>query len=457
MLLNACLACGARHLALVNPRYSDEEALRYYEKATRYLLDALHDANRNTTLCATTAVILNVYEIMCERAMQRMNHIAGARALIKECRWNAQSEGIGAACFWLNVGMELLSCLHFNWQVAWDPDEWGIDMDLTQESEPGREEVWTHRIVYIVAKVCNLRSIPRDTNIRQQDPQQRYVEWLQLKALADTWNECIPRTMHPMGFLHPGQTLSGSAFPEVWLIKRTSIVARLFYHTCMCLLAQINPLVGRDDPEMQEILQEHAQMICGISAHVKDRGVASVALRSLAIAAECQTDHRAQEEVLQIIDKIRQETGWRVGFINDELKKKWGWNEPQDMSQPQQQQQPLQAPKPQPQQQAPLPMMRPGYNPLAGVGFENPQHPYQEVYVAPNVNNMMQQAHMQQHQHQQQQNNQFATNVPQQQQQQTHYSNAVQQQAQQQNQFQSDVQHHPQQAQQQQHDGYSFY
>jgi hypothetical protein len=208
---------------------------------------------------------------------------------------------------------------------------------------------------------------------------------------------------------------------------------------------------------MQEILQEHAQMICGISAHVKDRGVASVALRSLAIAAECQTDHRAQEEVLQIIDKIRQETGWRVGFINDELKKKWGWNEPQDMSQPQQQQQPLQAPQPQPQQQAPLPMMRPGYNPLAGVGFENPQHPYQEVYVAPNVNNMMQQAHMQQHQHQQQQNNQFATNVPQQQQQQTHYSNAVQQQAQQQNQFQSDVQHHPQQAQQQQHDGYSFY
>ena len=448
MLLNACLACGARHLALVNPRYSDEEALRYYEKATKYLLDALHDANRNTTLCATTAVILNVYEIMCERAMQRMNHIAGARALIKECRWNARSDGIGAACFWLNVGMELLSCLHFNWQVAWDPEEWGVDMDLTQENEPGREEVWTHSIVYIVAKVCNFRSIPRDANIRQQDPQQRYVEWLQLKALTDTWNECIPRTMHPMGFLHPGQTLSGSAFPEVWLIKRTSIVARLFYHTCMCLLAQINPLVGRDDLHMQDMLQEHAQMICGISAHVKDRGVASVALRSLAIAAECQTDRRAQEEVIQIIDKIRQETGWRVGFINDELQKKWGWNEQQEV--PQQQQQPLQAPQPQPQQQAPLPMMRPGYNPLAGVGFENPQHPYQEVYVAPNVNNMMQHAA---HHMQQQQQNQFPPTV-QQQPQQTHFPPNVQQQAQQ-NQFPPNVQQQPQQ--QQPHDGYSFY
>jgi len=26
--------------------------------------------------------------------------------------------------------MELLSCLHFNWQVAWDPDDWGVDMDF---------------------------------------------------------------------------------------------------------------------------------------------------------------------------------------------------------------------------------------------------------------------------------------------------------------------------------------
>lgn len=32
-----------------------------------------------------------------------------------------------------------------------------------------------------------------------------------------------------------------------------------------------------------------------------------------------------QEEVLQIFNKIQQETGWRVGFVHKELKEKWGW------------------------------------------------------------------------------------------------------------------------------------
>ncbi|EOD46632.1 putative c6 zinc finger domain-containing protein [Neofusicoccum parvum UCRNP2] len=276
MLLNAFLACGARHLSLVNARYTEDKALHYYDTATRYLLNSLQNPNRDTVICATTAVILNVYEIMCERALQRMNHIAGARALIKECGWNARSTGIGAACFWLNVGMELLSCLHFNWQVAWDPDEWGVDMDFSRETEAGREEVWTYRIVYIVAKIANFRaSIPRKPSGSPREDQlrlqKRYAEWQRLKGWCDSWNECIPRTMHPMAYLYPYQTTSQSAFPEVWLIKRTTIVARLFYHTAMCLIAQINPIQSKDGDEMRDLLQRHSQQICGIVAHVKDR------------------------------------------------------------------------------------------------------------------------------------------------------------------------------------------
>ncbi|OCK78946.1 hypothetical protein K432DRAFT_300879 [Lepidopterella palustris CBS 459.81] len=416
MLLNAFLACGARHLALVNPKYTEDKALHYYDTATRYLLNSLQNPNRDTVICATTAVILNVYEIMCEKALQRMNHIAGARALIKECGWNARSTGIGSACFWLNVGMELLSCLHFNWQVAWDPDEWGVDMDFSRETESGREEIWTYRIVYIVAKVANFRasiprfqeSSPRSEQIRLQN---RFDQWKRLRDWADGWNENIPRTMHPMAYLYPGQTISGSAFPEVWLIKRTTIVARLFYHTAMCLLAQINPIMGPETDEMRELQQRHSQQICGITAHVKDRGVASVALRSLAIAAECLTSRREQEEVLQIFDKIRQETGWRVGFLNNELKEKWGWNNEAELhAQQAAQQQNLNsnlqnAANLQYQQQAlsqvtlqpmpttslpPAPPARPRppvgiLNPLlATADFTMPQHPYQSYYVAPN-------------------------------------------------------------------------
>jgi len=215
--------------------------------------------------------------------------------------------------------------------------------------------------------------------------------------------------MHPMAYLFPGQTISGSAFPEVWLIKRTTIVARLFYHTCMCLLAQINPIKSPEVDEMRDLQIKHSQLICGITAHVKDRGVASVALRSLAIAAECLTTRREQEEVLQIFDKIRQETGWRVGFLNSELKEKWGWNDDvqpppppqqnftanmQNSANIQYQQQALQPQvtlQPMPATSLPpAPPARPRppvgiLNPLlATADFTMPQHPYQSYYVAPN-------------------------------------------------------------------------
>ena len=55
------------------------------------------------------------------------------------------------------------------------------------------------------------------------------------------------------------------------LVKRTCIVARLFYHTAMCLLPQMHPTIPADQPDMHELKMEHVHMICGIVAHVKDR------------------------------------------------------------------------------------------------------------------------------------------------------------------------------------------
>jgi len=398
MLLNAFLACGARHLTLVNPMYHEDKALYYYDTATTQLLRSLQNPDRNTVICATTAVILNVYEIMSERAMQRMNHIAGARALIKECGWNARSTGVGAACFWLNVGMELLSCLHFNWQVAWDPDQWGLDMDFQRETESNREEFWVHRMLYIVGKIANFRaSIPRfqepsphDEQVRMQT---RFAEWQRLKNLCDSWNSNIPRTMQPMAYLYPHQTSSKSAFPEVWLIKRATIVGRLFYHTAMCLLPQINPVMSKDTEEMHTMQLSHAHQICGIAAHVKDRGVASVAIRSLAIAGESLVVRREQEEVLEIFEKIRKETGWNVKFLHVELKAKWGWQDDMGQQQVGASQSSLanffptttQAPVPSLPPAPPLAAQKGGIlNPLLKTAdFSLPNHPYQQYYQPP--------------------------------------------------------------------------
>lgn len=241
MLLNAFLACGAKQLTLVDPTENqhDHRALCYYDTATTQLLRSLSNPDRNMGECATTAVVLNVYEIMSDKPAKRMNHIAGARALIRECGWNAKSRGIGSACFWLNIGMEVLSCLSFNWQTAWHPDDWGLDMTFFNDIEenggsgaadpdesggigrPEDDQEWVHRIFYIVAKIASFRAnIPRfqepspyDEQVRLQS---RFSEWKRLKALCDAWCNSCPRSMRPFGYLPPSQTQTKSAFPNVW-------------------------------------------------------------------------------------------------------------------------------------------------------------------------------------------------------------------------------------------------
>lgn len=149
------------------------------------------------------------------------------------------------------------------------------------------------------------------------------------------------------------------------------------------------------------------------------RGVASVAIRSLAHAAECLTERREQEEVLDIFRKINRETGWRINFVFKELKEKWKWQEETPQVQQvqhlspvdamNQQQSVLQSAAPlqqtyqqyvqsvAPQPQAPVPAPQPAaaprqrmpsgiMNPIyANADFTMPSHPYQNVYVAPNA------------------------------------------------------------------------
>ena len=404
MLKYALLACGVRHLTLINPTiYPEEHALNYYNSATQLLLKLLQNPDRDSFLCATTATILNVYEVMNEKALQRMNHLAGARALIKECRWDATSTGIGAACFWLNIGLELFSCLHFNWGTSWDPDTWGIDMAMAPQHVGGNEEDWVHKILWILAKVTNFRSTaPRfqeqSVHAEQLRMHQRHQQWLGLKQFCDKWLHCVPPTMHPVASVPIYMTRSKSAFPEVWYIKRSTVVARLFYHTAMALLGAVHPLAQMDKPTadaMQDQRIYHSQQICGIVAHVKDRGVASASIRCLAVAGDNLTVRREQDEVLDIFTRINKETGWRIQFIIDELKEKWGWTtqEFDSMGAPSfyQQGTAQMPPIPQQRQKPPSGIINPLYK-NADFSASNP--PYQGYYVPPTQGHLLHNTHL---------------------------------------------------------------
>ncbi|KAL2177044.1 uncharacterized protein P884DRAFT_243875 [Thermothelomyces heterothallicus CBS 202.75] len=364
MLLNALLACGAKHLALTG-RHDGDKADYYYNMASTQLSRSQQERDRDPADCALTAVALDAYHLMSDSPTQRMGHIASTRALIRACGWDATSTGLAAACFWVNVGMEVLSCIAFGWPTAWDPDQWGLDLSFATleeaasrssggrslaesddvswpaqppaESHPaaddsaadlGQEELWVQRIFYIMAKVSNFRAntpqfqepSPHDEQVRLQN---RFAEWRRLQNMCNAWNLGCPRSMRPYGY-SPGPSPK-SLFPNVWLIKSSAKLARLFYHTAMCLLAQVNPLDPRDSRENRASQLHHAHHVCGIVAHTRDRGVVSVAIRSLAVVSAALVDRRERDEVVAVLERIQHETGWRLGRVIQSLRSTWGW------------------------------------------------------------------------------------------------------------------------------------
>ncbi|KAJ5932175.1 hypothetical protein N7516_006664 [Penicillium verrucosum] len=284
ILLNAFLACGARHRSSVDPSYGNEKAAHYYDAATRDLLNAIHDPNRDSVLCATAALTLGFSETMQPLSRYSGDHNAGSRALIRECGWTAKTPGLGGACFRISVVAELLNFMTFQ---APSRSSRSLNDDAAQAIQPDDQEWITHN------------------------------RW------CEQWAKSIPRSLVPLGHLQPWQTSSNSVFPEVWLANRSAIVSRLFYHASRILLAKSHPFQSGLDENMRKMQRSHAHEMCGLIAHTTDQGVADISLYFLVLAAECLDTRAAQEEVLGIFDTITKVTGSSAEPIKNDLKQIW--------------------------------------------------------------------------------------------------------------------------------------
>lgn len=222
-MLQTFLACGARHLSITNSSYGDEKAAHYYEMATRDLMALAEDPNRDLVLCTTAALVLSIYESIPSQSTPKLHHTTGSRALIRECGWNSKTPGLGGACFWINIGMELLNCLHHGWSLSWDPDTWGVDMDMNHVHHfPKSEELWLHRILYICGKVLNFRvqshheQSPNGADAHMGELSQKLHNWGHYNSWCDQWAKNAPPSMQPLGHVQPWSSHPKSVFPTIW-------------------------------------------------------------------------------------------------------------------------------------------------------------------------------------------------------------------------------------------------
>ncbi|GJN79228.1 hypothetical protein PLIIFM63780_002741 [Purpureocillium lilacinum] len=359
-LLNALLACGAKHLSFgadrsagVNPDPEPEllgnTAAWYYNAATMMLVRQLQNRDCDVAECAVTSLVLHVYEVM---AGQHLSHGAGARLLIRNLEWDARSragkdkskgkgkgkdggEGVGAACFWLSVGMEVLQCLEHKWVLTWDPDEWGLESewamaDGSDDMEAG-QELWMHRALYVVAKVVNFRAtsslyIDTDPHDQQARLRSELAVWQDLKRLCDRWNDLCPRSMRPVAYLPLGAAKQESSFPRFWLTRDSATLGRLFYHTAQCILTQMKPLQPPSlTREMMALQHHHARQVLGIVASNRERKVIPMVMQAIVVASMALVDRAEQLEALSILQSI---PGRGVGYMREveqKLKHAWRW------------------------------------------------------------------------------------------------------------------------------------
>lgn len=191
-------------------------------------------------------------------------------------------------------------------------------------------------------------------------------------------NLCFQRYGKPNAF-YPAKYASDNSR----LVKRTTIIARMFYHTGIALLCESNPLAASNPQVLQEMQTwqlRNARELCGIVAHAKDRGVASVALRSLHTVTACLTSRAEQDEVFAIFDKIRKETGWRIDFIYADLRKVWGHDKPEEPQMPNYPYSTSSLPPAPPPRKMPVGIVNPTY---AKADFARQDNPFEGYYVAP--------------------------------------------------------------------------
>ena len=114
------------------------DASRHYDRANQQLKRWLQTKEQTPQIkeqCATIATINNVYEDF----YGINDYNATARFLIHDCGWNAKSTEVAGACFWFNVGIEVLDCALYRHPTRIHPEYWNFGLgkpDTTARKRP---------------------------------------------------------------------------------------------------------------------------------------------------------------------------------------------------------------------------------------------------------------------------------------------------------------------------------
>ena len=113
------------------------------------------------------------------------------------------------------------------------------------------------------------------------------------------------------------------------LLSPRAALARLFYHTALCILGQTHPdESGQISEDLAFMQRHHARQACGIAGHTTDKGIASVSAPLIATIAPVLEEENEQMEVLLILKRSSKTTHWCDVDLEKKLQRGWAWQQP---------------------------------------------------------------------------------------------------------------------------------
>ncbi|KAL2848602.1 hypothetical protein BJX68DRAFT_267468 [Aspergillus pseudodeflectus] len=330
VLYYSCLAYAA-HVQYLWGRADRAKADYYHNEAIGLLiplLDAKTQPQASTEDLLATIVILRMSEQFSEPGEDAQCHLYGAFSLLTSSRakWPPDRVDLKGTAFWTFVRQSLRICFLFEQGCPFDL---GI-VDCSNLFAPAKDEVWTNRMTYLLARTCNLcwsSGYDADSRVAQLEA---------LEVDINSWREALPDAFKAWYYR---QTRS-ETFPTIRYLSRWHVVAWQQYYTAKTMLAIYQHKTQLVDSyrdisiHLNSTILTPARLTCGVVLSDTDVGSCINGAHLAYWCGQFFTGREEQIKLLEWLEGFMQKTKWPNKTCIMRLQKLWGISDGQSTTSP---------------------------------------------------------------------------------------------------------------------------
>ncbi|KAI9753811.1 MAG: hypothetical protein M4579_004992 [Chaenotheca gracillima] len=318
-LLHAILAFSAQQLHRLGSCNAVLADFYYHECLTSMIpmLQDLEVATDGKLLAAT--VILRMYEMLGPTGNDPQQHLIGSCALVELPSHNETDDGLRQAAVWIYLRQDTQMAERHRRQTILDLNNCffrGFDTTC-----PTDDDMWANRMVWTHARVINYCFGP--------ESERSMNGWESLSAEVDRWRRLVPSSFTPL-YYDDHASEGGNPFPSIWLLGESQVLGLQSYHMARVLLNLHRPEVAFGGIEKYQFRRaQEAELIhdvrhvCGISVSNRCEAARIHASEQLAICGQVLETGRQRSDLLAVLRKIQDDTGWPTKKLVTSLSQYW--------------------------------------------------------------------------------------------------------------------------------------